>query len=64
MSTSCHGEHHIFCAEVIGIESLGKVIVINVCTACNDVTFHEHIVSDPGTSIRLLKEEKKQKEKT
>lgn len=57
----CNGNHRIFCAEVVGIESEGKVLVINVCTSCEQVNVHEYKVSAPGTPLRLLKEEKEKK---
>lgn len=61
MDKHCSGEHRIFVAEVVGVESQGKVVVITVCTDCDTVNFHEHQLSTPGVPIRLLKEEKKEK---
>jgi hypothetical protein len=58
MESRCDGQHRIFCAEVIGVESLGKVVVVTICTNCNEVTFTEHQIATPGDAIRLLREEK------
>lgn len=52
------GEHRYFVAEVIGVESLGRVVLIKTCTACDKTLFQEHQVGTPGEPIRLLKEEK------
>lgn len=58
MEGRCSNEHRIFVAEVLAIESDGKVCVITVCTNCGEISFKEHQVTKPGVQIRLLQEEK------
>lgn len=58
-NNSCVGEHELYVAEVVGVESEGKLIVITVCRHCDRVTFHEHLVS-PNANLRFVKEEKRQ----
>lgn len=55
--------HHYFVAEVIGVESEGMVYVLIVCTSCGDSQARAHKVAVPGSSLRLLIEEKTRKEK-
>lgn len=57
-NNKCFGEHRLFVPEVIGVEAEGKVIVITVCTACGDVQFTDYQVANPGSSLRLLREER------
>jgi hypothetical protein len=57
VSRSCSGDHEIYVAEVIGVESEGKVVVILVCRRCADVTFHEKQIASVSGPLRLLKEE-------
>jgi hypothetical protein len=52
------GRHHYFVPEVVAVPSEGKVFVLAICTECNDFKAHEAIVARPGSTIRLLKEEK------
>jgi len=50
--------HRIHVAEVVGIPQDGKLIVVTVCLDCGETKFHEHLAAAPGTTIRLLQEEK------
>ena len=50
--------HRIHVAEVVGIQSTGKIVVITVCLDCGEVNFTEHVASASNTPLRLLKEEK------
>ena len=62
METNCRGEHQIFVAEVVAVEAEGKLVVVNVCRSCGEVTFHEHQVSKRGVPITFTKEKEKQNE--
>ena len=66
METNCRGEHQIFVAEVVAVDSLlgmlRKLVVVNVCRSCGEVTFHEHQVSKRGVPITFTKEKEKQNE--
>jgi hypothetical protein len=55
---SCQGEHRFFCAEVIGVESEGKVFVLAICTSCGELKNHAVQVGQKGAPIRMLQEEK------
>lgn len=57
----CEGTHDIYVAEVVGVESEGKVVVITVCRGCDTVNFHEHKVTENPGPLRLLQEEKGKK---
>lgn len=61
-SKKCTGNHYIYIAEVLYVQKDGKVVVINVCRACGEVTFTEKQVATPGTSATLLKEKEKENE--
>lgn len=50
--------HRIHVAEVVGIQSTGKLVVITVCLDCGEVNFTEHIAAAPNVPMRLLQEEK------
>lgn len=50
--------HRIHVAEVVGVQQLGKIVVITVCLDCGEVKFHEHIAAPENTPLRLLQEEK------
>ena len=58
----CIGNHYIYVAEVLYVQKDGKLVVINVCRACGEVTFHERQVASPGTQATLLKEKEKENE--
>lgn len=55
---ACTGEHRYFCAEVIAVEKTGKVFILGMCTSCSDTFCKEFKVSEGGTPLRMLKEEK------
>lgn len=59
LSPKCSGDHEIYVAEVVGVESAGKICCVTVCRHCDMVTFHEHTISTPGNTLRLKKEETK-----
>ena len=59
MAAQCTGEHRYYVAEVVGAETEGKVFVIIVCTMCGEFRTHAVTVTEKGSPIRLLKEEKK-----
>ena len=61
MDNRCTGDHRIFVAEVVGIETEGKVVVITVCTQCGTINFEEKQVSHAGSPLRMLKDEKTNK---
>lgn len=54
--------HRIHVAEVVGVQSTGKIVVITVCLDCGEVNFTENSAAAPGTPLRLLKEEKDKKQ--
>lgn len=56
MQTKCFGEHQIFVAEVVAVQAEGKLVVVNVCRSCGEVTFHEHLVSKTRVPITFTKE--------
>jgi hypothetical protein len=58
----CSGNHYIYVAEVLYIQKDAKLVVINVCRACGEVSFHEKQVTTPGTEAVLLKEKEKENE--
>jgi hypothetical protein len=58
----CSGNHYIYVAEVLYVQKDAKLVVINVCRACGEVSFHEKQVSTPGTPADLLKEKEKENE--
>jgi hypothetical protein len=59
MKTSkCAGQHTIFVAEVVAVESSGMVYVLTVCTSCDYANCHAFKVSNEKAALRLLKEEK------
>lgn len=60
MEAHCNGEHNLFVAEVVGVETEGKVFVLALCRHCGLLSKHEIQVSMPGEPIRLLREENKQ----
>lgn len=52
-------QHHFFVAEVIGAMREGTATILIVCTSCGESRALKHQVSEPGTPLRLLLEEKK-----
>jgi len=54
----CSGEHDIYNAEVLYVQAEGKLVVVNVCRACDKVSFHERIVAQPHHDGELLKQGK------
>ena len=57
MKEKCNGDHNIFVAEVVGVESEGKVFVLALCRLCDLFNVHEVVVSQPGRQLRLLRQE-------
>lgn len=57
MSVPYCGPHEIYVADVVGVEKLGKIVVVTVCRHCDQVNFHEHSVGGP----MKLKSEKETK---
>ena len=62
MQTDCRGEHAIFVAEVVAVEAEGKLVVVNVCRSCGEVTFHEHQVTKAHVPLTFTKEKEKNHE--
>lgn len=62
MASGCRGEHAIFVAEVVAVQAEGKLVVVNVCRSCGEVTFHEHQVSKVRSPITFTKEKEKDHE--
>ncbi len=60
--SDCNQDHRYFVAEVIGVEQTGKVHLLYLCTQCGEAICKEFQIAPPGASMRLLKEEKTQKE--
>jgi hypothetical protein len=58
----CSGSHYIYVAEVLYIQKDGKIVVINVCRACGEVSFHERQVATAGTPAVLLQEKETKNE--
>jgi hypothetical protein len=58
----CFGEHQLYVAEVVSIESEGKIIVITVCRHCDTVTFHSEKLFEPHHSVTFLKNKENEKE--
>lgn len=58
--TRCSGGHDIYVAEVVAVQSEGKVVVITVCRACNRVEFTERQIARPHVSLTFLKEKEKE----
>lgn len=58
MKTGCEGQHNIFVADVIGVESEGHVFVLALCRHCDEFNVHKVEVATPGSPIRLLMEAK------
>jgi len=56
--SDCSGGHRFFCADVVGIEPEGKVVVLALCTACGDFISKEFQVSKPFSGLRLSSDEK------
>jgi len=59
--TNCKGGHRFFCAETIGIEPEGKVVVLALCTSCGEFISKEFQVSRPFSGLRLASDEEKTK---
>ncbi len=57
----CGGQHHFYVAQVIGIESEGRVVTITVCTSCGEFRHDELTVSKEGSPLRLLIDEDEKK---
>jgi hypothetical protein len=55
----CNLDHTFFVAEVVGVETEGKVYLIYLCTSCGEAICKEFKVSNPGSPLRLMREEKK-----
>jgi len=55
----CTANHTFFVAEVVGVEAEGKVYLLYLCTSCGEAICKEFKVSNPGTPLRLMREEKK-----
>lgn len=56
---TCNGQHRFYVAEVIGVESEGKVYLLTLCTSCGAAFCKEFQVSKTPGKIRLLLEEHK-----
>lgn len=54
-NSRCPGQHDIYVAECLYVERDGKLVVVTVCRACDNVTFHEKVVTAPHTPAKLLK---------
>lgn len=59
-SSKCFGGHDIYVAEVVAVQSEGKVVVITVCRSCNRVDFQEKQIARPHVTLTFLKEKEKQ----
>jgi hypothetical protein len=59
----CVGNHTFFVAEVIGVEAEGKVYLLYLCTSCGESICKEFKVANPGSPVRLMREEKQKGEK-
>jgi hypothetical protein len=62
LTLDCSGNHTFFVAEVIGVESEGKVYLLYLCTSCGDSFCKDFKVATPGVPIRLIREEKQKGE--
>lgn len=51
----CTGTHHYFVADVVGIQTEGKVCVVIVCTACGDIKINTIKVSEPNAPMTIEK---------
>jgi|GEM_PF-4730322 len=56
MDTKCLGEHEIYVAEVVAVESEGKLVVVTVCRHCDAVNFHEKQIARSHAPMQLIKE--------
>jgi hypothetical protein len=52
----CTGNHDIYVAEVVYVESEGKLVVVTVCKGCDNVHFHEKQIAPSKSPAKLLKE--------
>lgn len=59
MDSECSGQHELYVAEVVAVETEGKLVVITVCRHCDKVTFHEKIVATRHSPMLLIKETSK-----
>lgn len=62
MSGCGPGNHNYFIAEAVGVEAEGKVFVLALCRSCGDFLSRDVTVSQKGATLRLLREEKTNKE--
>lgn len=53
----CSGDHEIYVAEVVMVESEGKIVVCTVCRHCDTVNFHEKVVAKSPASLVSTKKE-------
>lgn len=58
----CGGKHQIYVAEVVYVQSEGKLWVVTVCRDCDTVSFHEKQIARPHVEASLIKNEQKEKE--
>lgn len=54
----CSGDHEIYVAEVVMVESEGKIVVCTVCRHCDTVNFHEKVVAKSPALLVATKKEK------
>lgn len=62
MDNCTNKPHRFYCAEVVACEAVGKVFTIMVCTECCEFKYGVLDIGAQGVPIRLLKEEKQNKE--
>lgn len=55
---TCGGKHQIYVAEVVYVQSEGKLWVVTVCRDCDNVNFHEKQIAKPHIPATLMKNEK------
>ena len=54
LSAACQREgHRYFVADVVGVESEGKAVLLVLCTSCGDSFSREFKVSASGLPLRL-----------
>lgn len=56
----CGGSHYIYVAEVVAVEREGKIVVVNVCRACGQVTFTEKQIAQPNSPLTFTKEKEQE----
>jgi len=51
MEDKCRGEHRFFALDPVGIEDMGQILVVLVCTSCGEPKELRIQVAKPGTPI-------------